>query len=383
MVKFAAWSQGHAVRALALLVFLALCPGLAMAQEKPKSPEIQKIEARLAVLDRSWRRDQAFLEGYKRNGVVRVRVGSQTYIDCNNAITRSQQAVAEALTLEARRTELEQAAAVNRTASADDDLLSELTNEPKSSPKAPVPEKPSNRDIVKPAGTAGSAAGATRPPKVVEIKPGKVSKPAPAEPTSPKAVPPPPPAAAEVSNYKPSGAGAFKILQEVRDADPVQKQELEFLEKRMDEIEVSLLSGMKKAASGTQPLLDLRNAIRDLKTVSDLLKNPEKCSYKNAIDTLTEQLAKTTAYYEEKGRKTQTGKADYSEKLKRIKLWKNRLDALRVRFTALKHTVDGLVNDASKWITFYEEELNADGEPAARKTLTGILAEKEKTWQKK
>ena len=381
MVKFAVWSRSHALKALALIVFLALCPALAMAQEKLKSPEIQKIEARLAVLDRSWRRDQAFLEGYKRNGVIRVREGSQAYIDCSNAITRSQQAVTEALTLEARKAELGRAAAVNRTASEEDDPFSEHTNEPKSSPKAPVSEKPSNRDTLKPAGAAGSAAGATRPPKVVEIKPGKASKPAPAEPPSPKAVPPPIPAV--VSNYKPSGAGAFKILQEVRDADPVQKQELEFLEKRMDEIEVSLLAGMKKAASGGKPFQDLEGASQELKQVSALLDTPEKCSYKNAIDTLTELLARTGAKFEEKSRKTQTGKAAYVEMLKEIERAKIRVDALRVRFTALKHDVDGLVKNASDWITLYNDVLDIKGEAAARKTLTHLLAEKEKTWQKK
>ena len=396
MVKYAAWSRSHAVIALALMGYLALCSGLAMAQEKPKSPEIQKIEARLAVLDRSWRRDQAFLESYKRNGVIRVREGSQAYIDCNNAITRSQQAVTEALTLEARRVELEQAAtaaAVSKAASAGDPpatghtkagdgLRPEAAKDTKSGTKAPVTEIPSTRDTNKRAGVSGNAPGTARLPKAGE-NPGKTTKPEPAGPPTPKAVPPPPPAAAEVSNYKPSGAGAFKILQEVRDADPVQKQELEFLEKRMDEIEVSLLAGMKKAASGGKPFQDLEGASQELKQVSALLDTPEKCSYKNAIDTLTEQLARTGAKFEEKSRKTQTGKATYVEMLKEIERAKIRVDALRVRFTALKHDVDGLVKNASDWITLYNDVLEIEGEAAARKTLTHLLAEKEKTWQKK
>jgi hypothetical protein len=343
MVKIAACSKSETMKGLVLVAFLAMYPALAMAQEAPKSVEIQTIDARLAELDRIWRREQAFLDGYKRNGVIRVKQGTPAHIACDSAIKRSQQAVAEGLTLEARKAELERAAVV----------------------------VPGNK-----------AAGAERLPKAGE-NPGKASKPGPDQPTSPKAIPPPTPAAVEVSNYKPSGAGALKILQEVRDADPVQKQELEFLEKRMEEIEVSLLAGMKKAASGTQPLQDLERSNRELKLISAVLENPEKCSYKNAIDALTEQLARTGAKFEEKSRKNQTGKAAYVEMLKEIELAKVRVDALRARFTALKHDVDGLVKNASEWITLYNDVLGIKGEAAARKTLTDLLAEKEKLWQKK
>lgn len=397
MVKFAACPKNKSTKGLALVAFLAICPALAMAQEKPKSAEIQKIDARLAELDATWRREQAFLEGYKRNGAIRVKEGTPAHIACDNAIKRSQQAVAEALTLEARKAELERAAAavpVNKAANtgdppaigrtkADDSPRPDTPKEGKAGSKGSEPYKPLDRDAIKPSGARGDAAGAARLPKIVENKPDKASKPVPAEPIAPKAIPPPRSAAVEVSNYKPSGAGALKILQEVRDPAPDQKQELEFLEKRMDEIEVSLLAGMKKAASGTQPLQDLEMAIRELKLISPVLETPEKCSYKNAIDALTEQLARAGAKFEEKSHKTQTGKAAYVQMLKEIELAKIRVEALRSRFSALKHDVDGLVKNASDWITLYNDVLDIEGEAAARKRLTDLLAEKEKTWQKK
>ena len=96
----------------------------------------------------------------------------------------------------------------------------------------------------------------------------------------------------ESPTFKTTGGETMALLQKARDPLPSQAEELEFLEKRMGEIEVSLLTGLKKATEGKQPVEDLKHMVEDLKLVTSILKLPEECQFKKSVEALRQQLDK-------------------------------------------------------------------------------------------
>ena len=385
------------MKKLALVGLMAIFSSFAHAQEASAYREIQKIDDRLDALALSWRQDMAIinrLTNYKRTP---VQEGTQAYYACCEASQRIQRAEAEAKVLKVRKGLLESSAGSlpdkrkpNASHSpgpeggtAGEDHPQGSTKNANPVRKKPEPEKVPKSDAVKPPASAPSEPPATgRTPKAADSKSGKVSRPPPAQPPKPeeRQTPKPVPAPVKASNYKPSGAGALQILLELRDPAPNQPDEVEFLEKRLDEVKVSLLAGLKKAVTLGQPLQDLAKANRELEEISKVLGASEKCAYSNSLDALTKQLAQTRSKFEEKAKTAQSGKAVYMQMLKDIGPLQIRVDALAARLAKLKDDVDELARNASEWLTIYKDALGLNGEPTARAALMGLLREKEMEW---
>ena len=179
--------------------------------------------------------------------------------------------------------------------------------------------------------------------------------------------------------FKTTGGRTMVLLQEPRDPLPSQAEELEFLEKRMGEIEVSLLMGLKKATAGKQPVEDLKHMVEDLKIVTSILKLPEECQFKKSVEDQRQKLDKKSVEIDAKIQKGQTGKNDYMEMFTEIKRMKIRVDALCARFESLKPHADALAQEAAGWIDLYNDTVGFKGEVAARAGLATQLLEKEKS----
>ena len=187
------------------------------------------------------------------------------------------------------------------------------------------------------------------------------------------------PAPVEPPTFKTTGGGTMVLLQEPRDPLPSQAEELEFLEKRMGEIEVSLLMGLKKATAGKQPVEDLKHMVEDLKMVTSILKLPEECQFKKSVEAQRQKLDKKSVEIDAKIQKGQTGKNDYMEMFTEIKRMRIRADALCARFESLKSHADALAQEAAGWIDLYNDTVGFKGEVAARAGLATQLLEKEKS----
>jgi hypothetical protein len=192
--------------------------------------------------------------------------------------------------------------------------------------------------------------------------------------------PAPPAAPVEPSVHKEAGGVTMTLLQDARAPLPSQRQELELLEKRMSEIEVSLLAGLKKATAGKQPVEDLKYMVEELKMVTSILRLSEECQFKKSVEALRQQLDKKSSEFDEKIKKGQTGKNIYMEMFTEIKRMKIRADALGARFEALKPHADALAQEAAGWIDLYQDTASFKGEAAAHEGLASQLLEKEKSW---
>ena len=191
----------------------------------------------------------------------------------------------------------------------------------------------------------------------------------------------PPPVNFPTSNM--DGGITMKLLQEEHDTQPSQAEELEFLEKRMDEIELSLLAGLKKSTTSKQPVEDLKQMVKELKMISDLLKAPDECRFKKSLLSLRERMDAKGKEFEEKIRSVQTGKNIYMEMFSEIKKMKDRVDKLGIRFSALKSSAVALTEEAGECSNLYEDMLRLKGEVAARESLMNQLREKEKSLSQK
>jgi len=232
------------------------------------------------------------------------------------------------------------------------------------------PESPLSADTRRPFGKPDLA---TRPSRTAGNKSDNDFG-TPNIPTEAKGPPP-----GEPSTFKTTGGETMSLLQKARDPLPSQVDELEFLEKRMGEIEVSLLTGLKKATEGKQPVEDLKYMVEDLKMVTSNLKLPEKCQFKKSVEALRQQLDKKSSEFDDKIKKGQTGKNVYMEMFTEIKKMKIRVDTLGARFDALKPQSDALAQEAAGWIDLYNDTVGFKGEAAAREGLTNQLLEKEKS----
>ena len=183
----------------------------------------------------------------------------------------------------------------------------------------------------------------------------------------------------EPPTFETTGGGTMVLLQESRDPLPSQAEELEFLEKRMGEIEVSLLMGLKKATAGKHPVEDLKHMVEDLKMVTSILKLPEECQFKKSVEAQRQKLDKKSVEFDAKIQKGQTGKNDYMEMFTEIKRMKIRADALCARFESLKPYADALAQESAGWIDLYNDTVGFKGEVAARAGLATQLLEKEKS----
>ena len=178
--------------------------------------------------------------------------------------------------------------------------------------------------------------------------------------------------------FKEYGGVTMRLLQEMRDSQPSQSEELDFLEKRMEDVELSLLAGLKKATTGKQPVEDLKQMTEDLKMITSILKLPEECQYKKSILFLRKQMDVKSQEFEEKIKTGQTGKSIYMEMFTEIKQMNSRLDTLENRFLKLKSNAEALAEESGEWIVVYEDMSRLKGEAAAREELVTQLLEKEK-----
>ena len=382
---------------LVILVLIVVCSSIANAETSRASQEIEKIEARLHDLKVLWQIDLDIINSLTNYKRTPVQEGTQAYYACYRASQRINQVEAEAKTLQARKAKLElnlrQMPEKPKSMVSDSRGLGNNTDEvtpsheyTRTTGQSIKKEKPASDITVKtPARMPTESSTTGRNPKTAYSDSRNLSRPTPTEAPvtegSNRATQVP--NSSIKSNYKPSEAGALKMLQEVRDALPSQSGELEFLEKRMEEINDSLLAGMKMAVRGTQPFQDLERSHHTLMQIADVLSNPEKCSYKKSIDIIGEQLAVASIEYEEKGRKTQTGKAVYLEMFKETERMKNKVNKLQDRFKAMKQQVDVFIKDASDWINLYRDVLQIKGEAVASKKLIDVLEEAEKTQKKR
>jgi hypothetical protein len=267
---------------LQTVLLVAFCMSIADAQLSTIHQEITKIDARLKELASLWYIDVNIINGLTNYKRTPVQEGTQAYYQCCRASQRIQQVEAEAKLLKRRRAELALHAEKtpqqprpsvasshgSKTKSTEQTRAQESTKVTKLSPVTPKAVKTATDLAVKP---TANALKEPLPTQHNTKSPDSISELA-YIPTSPQS-----PLFRQQQRGQPiSESAIIFMLNEARDALPSHAGELDFLEKRMDEIHSLLLTGMKQAVCGAHPLEDLQRSHGTITQISGVLSNPEK-----------------------------------------------------------------------------------------------------------